>query len=160
MGGRGGSLFLAVSIDLTGIYNVRGPVSPLITAGLTELRGNEADPESTLRRIDTMRFNHLSHEQLFVVDKDGFVLKGYDGTKHSVSFPLDEAAKWKDCVVTHPFTAALSRWPTSIVWSITAGGSMKPAQMKGDTKSAAPTKPMALASSGTCSETWVCWNSR
>lgn len=93
-------MFAPVSISITGASN-SGKVSPLITAGLAELRGNQADPESTLRRIDEVRFNGLEYEQLFVVDKDGFVLKGYDGGKHSVGFPLDEAAKWKDYTVTH-----------------------------------------------------------
>lgn len=99
MGGRGSSLFPAVSISLTG--ESRGHVSPLITAGLMELRGNEADPESTLRRIDELRFNNLEHEQLFVVDKEGFVLEGYDGKHSSVAFPTQRALEWKDHIVTH-----------------------------------------------------------
>lgn len=98
MGGRGASL-LPAHANLTGIVN--GKISPLITAGLAELRGNEADPESTLRRIDNVRFNKLGHEQLFVVDREGFVITGYDGGRSSVSFPVEKAAEWKDHIVTH-----------------------------------------------------------
>ena len=114
MGGRGSS-FAPVSIHLSWGEKT-GKVSPLITAGLMELRGNEADPESTLRRIDDVRFNNLDHEQLFVVDRDGFVLCGYDGGEHSVAFPPEKAVEWKDCIVTH-------RHPSSF------GGTFSPADI-------------------------------
>lgn len=102
MGGRGatGDSFGPVTLDLMGAPG-RGEVSPIITAGLTELRGNEADVEGTLQNIDRVRFNDLNHEQLFVVDSQGFVLKGYDGDKGSVSFDVSSAETWTGLTVTH-----------------------------------------------------------
>lgn len=102
MGGRGttGANFGTVTLDLMGSPS-RGEVSPIITAGLMELRGNEADTESTLQNIDRVRFNNLDHEQLFVVDNEGFVLKGYDGDKGSVAFDVESARTWAGLTVTH-----------------------------------------------------------
>lgn len=102
MGGRGAAgSFPVLLLDITGNRNKIGVVSPLITAGLMELRGNEADPESTLQNIDRVRFNGLEHEQLFVVDQEGFVIKGYDGTENSVAFDTESARQWKGLTVTH-----------------------------------------------------------
>ena len=102
MGGRGqsGSSFGSVAISLLSGESM-GDVSPIITAGLMELRGSSADPESTLQNIDRVRFNKLKHEQLFVVDNDGFVLKGYGGEKHSVAFDVESALQWRGLTVTH-----------------------------------------------------------
>lgn len=102
MGGRdSGSDFSAITIDITGQYNSRSDISPLITAGLMELRGNEADSESTLKRIDKIKFRGVDHEQLYVVDGDGFVPKGYDGTADSVAFDTTIALEWVSMAITH-----------------------------------------------------------
>ena len=96
-----GDSFGPVTLDLMGAPS-RGEVSPIITAGLTELQGNEADVEGTLQTSTVCAFNDLNHEQLFVVDSQGFVLKkGFDGDKGKVSFDVSSAETWTGLTVTH-----------------------------------------------------------
>lgn len=69
-------------------------------AGLTPMRGNKVDGAATLASVEK-RTEGLDHEQLYVVDGQGFVVAATDGDKGSVPITARTARNLKGNVMTH-----------------------------------------------------------
>lgn len=69
-------------------------------AGLTPISGNKVDGAKTLASVEA-RSAGLDHEQLYVVDDQGFVVAASDGNKGSVGITARTAANLKGNVMTH-----------------------------------------------------------
>lgn len=90
MGGRGSfSGLLATIDDVLGIKESKGTVDEITTEGFGTL-------EQTENMIRTRNREHL-----VVFDEEGKAIKAYKGDAVSVSFPEEEALKWKGLTVTH-----------------------------------------------------------
>lgn len=69
-------------------------------AGLTPMQGNKVDGAATLASVEAST-QGLDHEQLFVVDSQGFVVAATDGDKGSVPITARTARNLKGNVMTH-----------------------------------------------------------
>ena len=69
-------------------------------AGLTPMQGNKVDGEKTLASVEA-RTNGLDHEQLYVIDDQGFVVAATDGDSGSVPITARTAKNIKGNVMTH-----------------------------------------------------------
>ncbi len=90
MGGRGSFSGLLRTIDdVLGINEGKGTVHEISTDSFPNLE----QTENLIRR--------RKKEVLVVFDKAGNPVKAYQGERHSVAFPVEEAKKWKGFTVTH-----------------------------------------------------------
>ena len=69
-------------------------------AGLTPMQGNKVDGAKTLAAVE-QRTVGLDHEQLYVIDGQGFVVAATDGDKGSVPITARTAKNIKGNVMTH-----------------------------------------------------------
>lgn len=60
----------------------------------------EVDPEKTLAHIETM-MDDLDHEQMFIMDDDGYIVSATDGEKGAVAYTLKALQASRGNVVTH-----------------------------------------------------------
>ena len=90
MGGRGSFSGLLQSIDdVLGVGKKRGIVKEIPT-----------DKFDTLEQSENL-IRRMAREVLIVFDQNGKAVKAYQGDRTSVSFPVEEAKKWKGYTVTH-----------------------------------------------------------
>lgn len=90
MGGRGSFSGLGKTIDeVLGLAGGYGPVDEI-----------NADEFKTLEQTEDL-IRGRKKEVLVVFDSTGKAIKAYQGERDHVSFPVEEAQKWKGCTVTH-----------------------------------------------------------
>lgn len=90
MGGRGSFSGLGQTIDeVLGVQEGSGKIDEIPIDGFKTLEQSE----NIIRK--------RNKEVLIVFDKEGKAVKAYQGDRHSVSFPISEAKKWKGLTVTH-----------------------------------------------------------
>lgn len=90
MGGRGSFSGLLQTIDdVLGIHDAKGTVEEI-----------PVDKFGTLEQTENLLRNR-KREVLVVFNQKGEAVKAYQGDKHSVPFPVEEAEKWKGYTVTH-----------------------------------------------------------
>lgn len=93
MGGRGSS---------GGFEGLEKTIDDVL--GISESRGNvnEIDPSQFGNLYETEdKIRNRKREVLVVFDREGKAIKAYQGNTNSVSFPTEEASKWKGYTVTH-----------------------------------------------------------
>ena len=91
MGGRGMSSPTQKDIDR--IRGEKGQKRP-VPMDVSKFSG------MTLQEVEE-RIRNLSHEELFVLDKNDNIVEAYRGNKDSVAFPTDVLIKYPDATVTH-----------------------------------------------------------
>lgn len=90
MGGRGSFSGLEKTIDdVLGLNGTTGTVQEIDA----EKFGSLEDTENRIRR--------RKREVLVVFDQEGKAIKAYQGNERKVSFPKEEAKKWKGLTMTH-----------------------------------------------------------
>ena len=91
MGGRGSFSGLLKTID--DVLGINSGVKGVVKEISVEPFLNLEQAEELIRR--------RKKEVLIVFDNTGQAIKAYQGGRHSVAFPVDEAIKWKGFTVTH-----------------------------------------------------------
>lgn len=103
MGGRGSSSSSSGN-PVSDIFGGSGMSADKTTdinlAGLTPIDGNKVNGEATLASVEA-RSAGLNHEQLYVIDSDGFVVAASDGNAGSVGITARTARNLKGNVMTH-----------------------------------------------------------
>lgn len=103
MGGRGSSSG-GGGTPSSDIWGASGTASSggtdINLAGLTPMQGNKVDGDATLASVEA-RTHGLDHEQLYVVDDQGFVVAATDGDSGSVPITARTAKNIKGNVMTH-----------------------------------------------------------
>ena len=104
MGGRGS---VGKRHSKGGNFDIKpdgGQLRPIHVAGMNRDIANGVTQEKTLSYIEKIYKKGMNKEQLQILDEDGWVIRAYQGEKHSVAFDPDEV---RGRVVTHNHP---SRW--------------------------------------------------
>ena len=105
MGGRGQNR----SRGNTNGNGATGKINSLPLAGQTKFYdGTKTDTEITVRAWED-KHNDLTHEQLLMVNQDGYAVAYFDGDKQSVAFQIPKGVNPKDITLTHVHPAAYDR---------------------------------------------------
>lgn len=90
MGGRGSFSGLLKTIDdVLRLSSEAGEIKPI-----------SVEPFKNLEQTEEL-IRRRKKEILVVFDKTGQAVKAYEGERHWVAFPVEEAIKWKEFTVTH-----------------------------------------------------------
>lgn len=119
-GGRGSGSYTAGGASV-GDLNGGGEGTDLPTAGWTPEAGSRFVHIGTTLKGAEGRIIGLDHEQLVVIDKDGFVRAAVDGGEHSVGITANAAKYIKGNVVTHNHPNGGTFSPTDIISAGTTG---------------------------------------
>ena len=110
-GGRGSGSYTAggATVGMGGNMGI-DPSTDMNVAGWTPDAGHKSvDKAKTVESVKD-RIKNLDHEQMAIIDKDGYVVAAVDGTEHSVGITANAAKhiKGNDVYHNHPNGSTLS----------------------------------------------------